>query len=55
MIENLGLKNAFILVAVLGVGLWSMCIIMILFGKSIRRASAKTYWDIIERRGAVAH
>ncbi|GJN73400.1 major facilitator superfamily protein [Purpureocillium lilacinum] len=55
MIDDLGLQDAFILIACLGFAVWCMCIIMIIFGKSVRRASAKTYWDLIERRGFVSH
>lgn len=55
MITDLGLQNTFILLACLGFALWCVCIVMIVFGKSVRQASAMTYWSLLEKRGAVAH
>lgn len=55
MIENLGLKNAFILIAVLGLVLWCMCLVMILIGKSVRQGSAESYWRLVDKLGASAH
>ncbi|KAI8672512.1 hypothetical protein LRP88_02979 [Fusarium phalaenopsidis] len=55
MIENLGLKNAFILIAVLGLVLWCMCLVMILIGKSVRQGSAESYWRLVDKLGATAH
>ncbi|KAF4995466.1 hypothetical protein FDECE_12789 [Fusarium decemcellulare] len=55
MIDNLGLKNAFILIAVLGLVLWCMCLVMILIGKSLRQGSAESYWRLVDKLGATAH
>ncbi|KAK7419243.1 hypothetical protein QQX98_003395 [Neonectria punicea] len=55
MIANLGLRNAFILIAILGLIFWCFCIFMIIFGKSLRRSSAASYWRLVEVYGAAAH
>ncbi|KAF9873965.1 major facilitator superfamily protein [Colletotrichum karsti] len=55
MIENIGLRNAFILTAALGVGLWALCLVMIFVGKSFRRSAAGPYWKLVEDHGALAH
>ncbi|KAJ4314470.1 hypothetical protein N0V84_008871 [Fusarium piperis] len=55
MIENLSLKNAFILIAVLGLVLWCMCLVMILIGKSLRQSSAESYWRLVDKLGATVH
>ncbi|KAH6984494.1 major facilitator superfamily domain-containing protein [Ilyonectria sp. MPI-CAGE-AT-0026] len=55
IITNLGLRNAFILIAILGTVFWCFCIFMIIFGKSLRRSSAASYWRLVESYGATAH
>ncbi|KAH6980644.1 major facilitator superfamily domain-containing protein [Ilyonectria sp. MPI-CAGE-AT-0026] len=49
MIENLGLRNTFVLLAVLGTALWCTCIFMIFYGKPLRRSSAVSYWKLVGR------
>ncbi|KPM44080.1 hypothetical protein AK830_g2409 [Neonectria ditissima] len=55
MITNLGLRNAFILIAILGLVFWCICIFVIIFGKSLRRSSAASYWRLVEVYDAAAH
>ncbi|KAK2738543.1 major facilitator superfamily protein [Colletotrichum kahawae] len=55
MIENIGLRNAFILTAALGVALWALCVVMIFIGKPLRRNAASSYWKLVEKHGAKAH
>lgn len=55
MVNNLGLQGAFILVAVLGIGLNGACFIMIAFGKKMRAATAVSYWKLVESHGFHAH
>ncbi|CAI7663376.1 unnamed protein product [Penicillium crustosum] len=55
MITNMGLQNTFILIAVLGMVLWSGCLLWIKIGKSARRSIAKSYWNLVETHGLAAH
>lgn len=55
MIDNLGLRYAFVLIAVLGLALWCSAIFMIYTGKHFRRTTAQSYWNLVERYGATAH
>ncbi|KAF5005147.1 hypothetical protein FDECE_8404 [Fusarium decemcellulare] len=55
MIENLGLWYAFVLIALLGLALWCSAIVMIYVGKPLRRSTAQSYWNLVERYGATAH
>ncbi|KAM0547274.1 hypothetical protein ACHAPJ_010409 [Fusarium lateritium] len=55
MINGLGLRYAFVLIALLGLVLWAGCIFMIVFGKSLRRSTAVSYWKLVEMYGSVAH
>ncbi|KAF7550133.1 hypothetical protein G7Z17_g5921 [Cylindrodendrum hubeiense] len=55
MIENLGLRYAFVLIAILGLALWFSAIAMIYFGKSLRRSTAQSYWNLVEEYGSKAH
>ncbi|KAF4466105.1 HOL1 substrate-H+ antiporter [Fusarium albosuccineum] len=55
MIENLGLRYAFVLIALLGLALWCSAIVMIYVGKPLRRSTAQSYWNLVERYGATAH
>jgi hypothetical protein len=55
MIENLGLRYAFVLIAILGLALWCSAIVMIYVGKTLRRSTGQSYWNLVERYGATAH
>ena len=55
MINNLGLRYTFILVAGLGELVWGIGLLMIYIGKPLRRATAQRYWNIVEKTGAKAH
>ncbi|CAG7924880.1 unnamed protein product [Penicillium olsonii] len=55
MISNMGLQNTFILIAVLGIVLWSGCLLWIKIGKAARRSISKSYWNIVEAHGLAAH
>ncbi|KAJ6178271.1 hypothetical protein N7519_008732 [Penicillium mononematosum] len=47
MIVSMGLQNTFILIAVLGVIVWSACLLWIKIGKAARRSIAKSYWNLL--------
>jgi hypothetical protein len=55
MINNLGLRYTFVLIAGLGEAVWGVGLLMIVFGKPLRRASAQRYWDLVAKTGAKAH
>lgn len=55
MINNLGLRYTFVLVAVLGEIIWAIGLLMIYTGKPLRRATAQKYWNVVEATGAKAH
>lgn len=55
MIENIGLQNTFILIAVLGIIFWCGCLLWIKVGKAARRSIAKPYWRLVEKHGLAAH
>ena len=55
MIENLTLRYAFVLLALLGLAVWCTAIAMIYVGKPLRRATAKSYWKLVKQYGAIAH
>jgi hypothetical protein len=55
MINNLGLRYTFVLVAVLGEIIWAIGLLMIYTGKPLRRATAQKYWNVVETTGAKAH
>ena len=55
MINNLGLRYTFVLVAVLGEIIWAIGLLMIYTGKPLRRATAQQYWNVVETTGAKAH
>lgn len=55
MIENLGVRYTFVLVAGLGELVWAVGFLMIYLGKPMRRATAAKYWNLVERTGAKAH
>ncbi|EED20900.1 conserved hypothetical protein [Talaromyces stipitatus ATCC 10500] len=55
MIDNIGLQNTFILIAVLGVLFWCGCFLWIGVGKSARKLIAEPYWTIVRKHGLAAH
>jgi hypothetical protein len=55
MIVSMGLQNTFILIAALGVIVWSGCLLWIKIGKAARRSIAKSYWNLVECHGLAAH
>lgn len=55
MINGMGLQNAFILLAFLGMAFWASSFLMIIYGKSMRRRTAKAYWKMVEQHGLHAH
>lgn len=55
MVNNLGLQSAFLLIAFLGMALTGLSFAMILFGKSMRRATAASYWKLVEEHGFKVH
>ncbi|CAG8055561.1 unnamed protein product [Penicillium salamii] len=55
MITKMGLQNTFILIAVLGMILWSGCLLWIKIGKAARRSISKSYWNLVEVHGLTAH
>ncbi|KAH8892173.1 MFS general substrate transporter [Thozetella sp. PMI_491] len=55
MVTNLGLQNSFLLVAFLGMGLTGLCFVMIAVGKKMRKATAVSYWKLVEEHGFRAH
>lgn len=55
MINNLGLRYTFVLIAGLGELVWGVGVLMIYAGKPMRRATAQQYWNLVEKTGAKAH
>ena len=55
MVTDMGIQNAFILLAFLGAAIWAGCIVMIIWGKKFRKATAATYWKMVEEQGLKAH
>jgi len=55
MINNLGVRYTFIVIACLGEIVWSVGVVMIYVGKPLRRKTAQSYWDLVEKTGAHAH
>ena len=55
MINNLGLRYTFVLLALLGEVVWAVGILMLFVGKPMRRATAQSYWNLVEKTGAKAH
>jgi hypothetical protein len=55
MINGMGLQGAFILLAFLGMAFWASSFIMIAYGKQFRRATAMSYWRLVEQQGLEAH
>lgn len=55
MVDSLGLQNSFLLCGFLGMGFISLCFLMILFGKRMRKTTAMSYWNLVEKHGFKAH
>ena len=55
MISGLGLQGAFLLIAFLGMAITGLCFVMIVFGKKMRKATAVSYWKLVEAHGFQAH
>ncbi|CAH0027566.1 unnamed protein product [Clonostachys rhizophaga] len=55
MIQNLNLKYAFVLISILGILLWSLCLLMIMVGKYFRRITAQRYWNLLAKHGGESH
>ncbi|KXJ89489.1 major facilitator superfamily domain-containing protein [Microdochium bolleyi] len=55
MITNLGLRYAFVVVAMVGWTIWCTPLLMIWCGKSLRTRTAAKYWRLCEAYGAEAH
>lgn len=51
MVDSLGLQGTFVLIAFLGMGLHGLCFVMITYGKAMRRATAPSYWKVVEEHG----
>ncbi|OHE98489.1 hypothetical protein CORC01_06280 [Colletotrichum orchidophilum] len=55
MINSIGLRDAFIVTAVLGVTFWALCLIMMYVGKPLRRMAGPRYFDMVEKHGLSGH
>ncbi|KAK1637576.1 major facilitator superfamily domain-containing protein [Colletotrichum phormii] len=55
MINSIGLRDAFIVTAVLGVTFWALCLVMMYIGKPLRRMAAPHYWDMVEKHSLSGH
>lgn len=55
MIHALGLQGAFILLTFLGLLIWCLTFVMIMYGKKFRQLTAKTYWQLVEAQGLRVH
>mgnify|MGYP002477145261 FL=1 len=55
MINNLGVRYTFVVIACLGEIVWSVGVVMIYVGKPLRLKTAQSYWDLVEKTGAHAH
>lgn len=55
MINSIGLRDAFIVTAVLGVTFWALCLVMMYLGKPLRRMAAPHYWDMVEKHSLSGH
>lgn len=54
-IEASGVQNTYIAIAFLGMFFWGLCFLFILIGKKTRKATAKSYWNMVEKHGLKAH
>ncbi|KAL6246597.1 hypothetical protein RBB50_006835 [Rhinocladiella similis] len=54
-IQASGVQNTYIAVGFIGMFFWGLSFLFILIGKKTRKASAKSYWHMIEKLGLQAH
>jgi MFS family permease len=50
-----GVQNTYIAVGFIGMFFWALSFLFIVIGKKTRKASAKSYWTMVERHGLSAH
>ncbi|KIV91965.1 hypothetical protein PV10_06450 [Exophiala mesophila] len=50
-----GVQNTYIAVGFIGMFFWGLCFLFVLVGKGTRRASAKSFWALVEKHGLTAH
>ena len=55
MIDSLGLQGAFILLTFLGLIIWCLTFVMIMWGKTFRKHTARAYWQLVEEQGLRVH
>ncbi|KAF2487704.1 major facilitator superfamily domain-containing protein [Neohortaea acidophila] len=55
MIDALGVQDAFILLTFLGLFVWCLTFVMLIFGKRFRKWTARAYWELVEEQGLRVH
>ncbi|OAL33528.1 hypothetical protein AYO20_07214 [Fonsecaea nubica] len=55
MIDDLGLQGAFILLTFLGLFIWCLTFVMIIYGSRFRKYTARAYWKLVEEQGLRVH
>jgi len=50
-----GVQNTYIAVAFIGMFFWGLSFLFIAIGKKSRKATAKSYWHMVEKHGLTAH
>ncbi|RVX73564.1 hypothetical protein B0A52_02452 [Exophiala mesophila] len=50
-----GVQNTYIAVGFIGMFFWGLCFLFVLVGKGTRKASAKSFWALVEKHGLTAH
>ncbi|TVY24294.1 putative MFS-type transporter protein [Lachnellula hyalina] len=50
-----GVQNTYIALGFIGMFFWGMPLVFIVFGKKLRKASAVSYWAMVEKQGLKAH
>ncbi len=48
-------QNTYIAVAFIGMGFWILAFGFIVYGKRLRKISAPSYWNIVEKHGFTTH
>ncbi|CDK26580.1 unnamed protein product [Kuraishia capsulata CBS 1993] len=54
-LDAVGVQNLFIAIGCLGVFFWGLSFAVIVFGKKMRKGTAKSYWRFIAKYGLKAH
>lgn len=54
-ISATGVQNTYIAVGFIGMFFWGLSFLFIVIGKKSRKASAKSYWSMVEKQGLSAH